>query len=100
MFFIIFAVVLFSYVISFANYPVLRWYHTLFSIIGFCLSRFSFAKIIRLILELYFASFLVISSHFKQKVKIKIDFTKKADKNKGEITQNLLKSNNVLLYNE
>ncbi len=100
LFFIIFAVILFSYVVSFANYPVLRWYHTLFCIIGFIVSRFSFAKILRLIFDLYLAGFYIISSHLKRKVKIKVKFKEKLDNTKSEKNQNLLKSNDILLYNE
>ncbi len=97
---IIFAVVIFSYVISFANYSILRWYHILVSFIGFLLSRFSFSKILKLFFDLYFKVFWVVFKHLRENIKIKVKFKEKIDTKKCESKEILLKSKDVLLYNE
>ncbi len=97
---VIFAIVIFSYVISFANYSILRWYHILFSFTGFLLSRFSFSKILKLIFNLYFSGFSILLRHFKEKVSISVKIKKKTDTKKCENDKILLKSDDVLLYNE
>ena len=100
----VFASVLFSFVISFANYKVLRWYNVAFGLVGWRCFPFAFSAVCNRWCMAVSSKFLNAVKHFAGVVAG--EFSAMAEKKrtkKKKITQKnkeeLLKETEVLLYN-
>ena len=100
----VFAVVIFSYVISFANYPIIRIYHILGGFLGFLAFPFHFSSIFHKFFEKIFSVLKnKILCYGKKVLTIVCERRRKsaetADIAPMEPTDEHLKSCEVLLYN-
>jgi len=101
---IVFAVLLFSYCVSFANYPVLRWFHVIPAAAGRVLFSPCFDIALRTVLQLAAASAGYFFENTKKKTKkhIRENIRKIAEKRQKFPQKNpeeLLKQDDILLYN-
>ncbi len=96
----IFYILIFSYVVSFANFSILRWYHMLFAIIGFMVSKFSFNRILRFIFNLGFINLYVFIKHFRKNIRINLKISKKTKTKAKKINNLALKKDDIILYND
>ncbi|MBR5520581.1 MAG: spore cortex biosynthesis protein YabQ [Oscillospiraceae bacterium] len=101
---IVFSLAVYSYVISFANYKVLRWYNVMFAFIGMVLFTPCFDKAIQLCIRITGVTveyFLKKTAIFmtgllgEQKRKIVIKYQKNTQKNEPEY----LHEEDIILYN-
>ena len=104
---IIFSILIFSYVISFANYPVLRVYHVAGGVFGLYLFPFNFSKPINRIM-CHFSNNIYniikpVTCNIFLKIKEKISKSRKEKNPKkceiSQILENDLQSNEVKVYN-
>lgn len=100
----IFSVVLFSFVVSFANYPVVRYYHIAGGAMGFFAFSPKFSKPVNMLTNicLGFAFKLVKNcyNHIKNtfcNIIAKYNMEKK--ENTQKVKENLLQSDDILVYN-
>lgn len=101
---IVFAFLIFSYTVSFANYKVVRWYNILFAILGICLFSPCFSKSGHILLLMFSSCVVFLFRMIKGKilsffVKKKKKYNLKRNKNKCEKSEENLKNNDILLYN-
>lgn len=100
----VFTVLIFSYSVSFANYPVLRWYMVLFAVIGAVLFVPRFSHTGNLLLKLTVATTAFATFGLWKKLRGKLlDKMQKNRQKKQKITQKnqseVLKTNDIMLYN-
>ena len=101
---IVFSVVIFSYVISFTNYPIIRIYHILGGFLGFLAFPFCFSAIFHKFFEKIFSAIKNKILCCGKKVSTIVcekrqKRAKTADIATAEVTDEHLKSCEVLLYN-
>lgn len=100
----VFAVLIFSYVVSFANYKVLRWYNVAFALLGWFCFPLAFGKSFNILISnlLSRISFSTTNCIKQICVKLSVITEKKSQKNKNNTQKNqkeVLKETEVLLYN-
>ncbi len=101
---IVFAVLVFSYTVSFANYKVLRWYNVLFALIGLVLFTPCFSKGGHLMVLLVASSAVFMVRTAKHNI-VKM-FSRCREKRRKNLKQtnceksnDVLKNEDILLYN-
>ena len=101
---IVFTTLIFSYSISFANYPILRWYMVLCGVLGMVVFPICFSKWCNILVRLAAVTATVLSAAAYKKVcgKLLAIWQKNKEK-KQKITQKnqpeTLKNDDILLYN-
>ncbi len=97
---IISSIIIFSFVISFANYRILRWYHFVSCFVGFYFFSFSFSHFIKTASAIFFVTIKVINKNFRIKMKKKAKKQSKKHKLSQKNNENTLKKDDKVLYNE
>ncbi len=101
---LVFTVLIFSYSISFANYPILRWYMVLFALLGAVLFTPRFARRGNIMLKLVAVTlrFFTLAAAKKFRGKL-LDISEKNKQKKQKFPQKnrpeVLKTNDIMLYN-
>lgn len=100
----VFAVTLFSYVVSFANYPVVRFYHIICAFAGFLSFNIRFSTIFHKIFEKIYKIFLRKILWLWNKIKTAFCVRRHKMAEKRQKTEDLpknadLKTREVLIYN-
>lgn len=100
----VFAVVLFSYVVSFANYPVVRFYHIVCAFAGFLSFNIRFSIIFHKIFKIFYKIFLRKILWLCNKIKTAFCAQRHKRAEKRQKAQDLpenadLKTKEVLIYN-
>ncbi|MBQ8604659.1 MAG: hypothetical protein IJ410_07435 [Oscillospiraceae bacterium] len=101
---VFFAVMIFSYAISFANYRVLRWYNVVFALAGTVLFRPGFDRAVHLVFSLADVTIKYIVSLFRHRLNRSLDnYRRKKIEKQQKITQKTetepLHDNDKVLYN-
>lgn len=101
---VIFATLLFSYTVSFANYKVLRWYNVLFAIVGEIAFRPAFDRVVHLFSGLLSVTLKHIFNMLKAAVaEYRKEYRQKKTVKHQKNTQNSpsepLQDNDKVLYN-
>ncbi len=101
---LVFTVLIFSYSISFANYPILRWYMVFFALLGAGLFTPRFARMGNMLLSLVAATLrFFIAGAFKKVCGKLLDISEKNKQKKQKFPQKnrpeVLKTNDIMLYN-
>ena len=101
---LVFTVLIFSYSVSFANYPILRWYMVLFAVIGLVLFMPRFAGWGNLLVKLQAATAGFFIARRFENLKVKCaDIIEKNKEKKQKFTQKnqseVLKTSDIMLYN-
>ena len=99
-----FTVAMFSYSVSFANYPVMRWYMVVFAVIGMVMFTPAFSHRAHRILVTVCSFIYSCVNRRSNKICVKLlENIKKKQLKKQKITQKnaseVLKENNIMLYN-
>ena len=100
----IFAILLYSYSVSFANYKVLRWYNVVFALAGHIFFAPCFDSTVRMVLKLAAVSIRRAAIVPVRKIGIKLlnkikKFTEKRQKFTQKNDENVLKQTDIVLYN-
>ena len=100
----IFGVLIFSYVVSFANYKVLRWYNVAFGLLGWFCFPLAFGKSFNILISNLLSKISIKTTNCVKQVcgKLSVITEKKSQKNKNNTQKNqkeVLKETEVLLYN-
>ena len=101
---VVFAVLVFSYSVSFANYPILRWYMVLFAAVGMGLFTPCFSHGGNLLLKLAAATTAFLATGRRKKIRGKLLYVIEKNKEKRQKIPpknqpEVLKTNDVMLYN-
>ncbi len=101
---VLFTVLMYSYVVSFANYRVLRWYNVLFGLAGMILFNPVFNTALKVALALAqilrsAALFKTVKSAKKHRSKLISKQKEKSQKNTTKNSSQLLKQDGKILYN-
>ena len=99
-----FTLLLFSYVVSFANYPTLRWYHFIAALAGFACFAPCFDYIGQTVFSLIWATVKTVFSwgFFNTKAAVGNKISEKqlkAEKITQNNTDNSLQNSDIMLYN-
>ncbi len=100
----VFAVLIFSYVVSFANYKVLRWYNVAFGLLGWFCFPLAVGDGINILITGLLQKTVTKAIGVKNTIcgKLSVITEKKLQKNKKNIQKNpkeVLKRTEVMLYN-